>query len=108
MRGMRRGRRRRGPTCFSAKKGPTMQPPEGQSPMNERTITVKGQRLRIATRSGDGTCMPLLLMNGLGANLELLQPFVDALAPAIEVICFDVPGVGGSPPPAIPYRFATL
>jgi poly(3-hydroxyalkanoate) depolymerase len=38
----------------------------------------------------------------------LLQPFVEALDPAIEVICFDVPGVGGSPPPAIPYRFATL
>jgi poly(3-hydroxyalkanoate) depolymerase len=47
-------------------------------------------------------------MNGIGANLELLQSFVDALDRAIEVICFDVPGVGGSPPPAIPYRFATL
>ena len=35
---------------------------------------------------------PLLLVNGIGASLELLQPFVDALDPAIEVIRFDVPG----------------
>src|SRR6266516_4990180 len=73
-----------------------------------RIITVKGQRLRVAIRPGDGTRTPLLLMNGIGVNLELLQPFVDALAPAIEVIRFDAPGVGGSPLPAIPYRFSTL
>ncbi len=51
---------------------------------------------------------PLLLINGIGASLELLQPFVDALDPAIEVIRFDVPGVGGSPLPARPYRFSGL
>jgi len=84
-----------------------MQPPTGQ-PLGTRTITVKGQRLRIAIRPGDGSRPPLLVMNGIGANLELLKPFVEALDPAIEVLCFDVPGVGGSPPPAIPYRFATL
>ncbi len=56
-----------------------------------RTITVKGQQLRIDIRPGKGTSTtPLLLMNGIGVNLELLQPFVDALAPAI------------------PYRFSTL
>jgi poly(3-hydroxyalkanoate) depolymerase len=33
---------------------------------------------------------------------------VDALDPAIEVIRFDVPGVGGSPLPATPYRFTGL
>jgi poly(3-hydroxyalkanoate) depolymerase len=36
----------------------------------------------------------------------VLQPFVDALDPAIEVIRFDVPGTGGSPAPRIPYRFS--
>jgi poly(3-hydroxyalkanoate) depolymerase len=84
-----------------------MQPPEAQS-LNVRTITVNGQRLRVAIRSGDGTRRPLLLMNGIGASLDLLQPFVETLDPAIEVLCFDVPGVGGSPAPTIPYRFATL
>jgi poly(3-hydroxyalkanoate) depolymerase len=79
-----------------------------RAPAGTRTIDVKGQRLRIAIRPGDGTRTPLLLMNGIGANLELLQPFVDALDPAIEVIRFDVPGVGGSPAPRLPYRFASL
>ena len=51
---------------------------------------------------------PLLLINGIGASLELLQPFVDKLDPALEVIRFDVPGVGGSPLPAAPYRFSGL
>src|SRR5215475_753462 len=92
---------------LSSEKGRSMQPPSGQ-PLDTRTITVKGQRLRIGIRPGGGTRPPLLVMNGIGANLELLKPFVDALDPAIEVLCFDVPGVGGSPAPAIPYRFATL
>jgi poly(3-hydroxyalkanoate) depolymerase len=72
------------------------------------TINVNGQRLRIAIRSGKGAGTPLLLMNGIGVKLELLHPFVDALDPAIEIIRFDVPGVGGSPQPVIPYRFSTL
>jgi poly(3-hydroxyalkanoate) depolymerase len=92
---------------LSSEKGPSMQPPTGQ-PLGTRTITVKDQRLRIAIRPGNGTRPPLLVMNGLGANLGLLQPFVEVVDPAIEVVCFDVPGVGGSPPPSIPYRFATL
>jgi poly(3-hydroxyalkanoate) depolymerase len=45
-------------------------------------------------------------MNGSGVNLEALQPFVDALEPALEVIRFDVPGTGGSPAPPVPYRFS--
>src|SRR5215467_15128182 len=77
-------------------------------PAETRTITVTGQRLQVAIRSGVGTRTPLLLMNGIGVNLEVLQPFVDALNPAIEVIRFDVPGTGGSPAPLIPYRFSGL
>jgi poly(3-hydroxyalkanoate) depolymerase len=69
---------------------------------------VLGQRLHVAIRPGDETRTPLLLMNGIGANLELLQPFVDALDPAIEVIRFDVPGVGGSPTSPVPLRFPAL
>src|SRR6266516_5863374 len=77
-------------------------------PVETRTITIRGQRLRVAIRKGNGTRTPLLLMNGIGVNLEVLQPFVDALDPAIEVIRFDVPGTGGSPAPRIPYRFSML
>src|SRR6266704_2604119 len=75
-------------------------------PIETRTITIRGQRLRVAIRKGDGTRTPLLLLNGIGVNLEVLQQFVDALDPAIAVIRFDVPGTGGSPAPLIPYRFS--
>jgi poly(3-hydroxyalkanoate) depolymerase len=62
-------------------------------------------RVTAARRTGRP---PLLLLNGIGASLELLQPFVDQIEPAVEVIRFDVPGVGGSPLPAMPYRFTRL
>src|SRR6266478_729028 len=84
-------------------------PSETTRPQAEtRTIIVEGQRLRVAIRSGNGTRTPLLLVNGIGVNFEVLQQFVDALDPAIEVIRFDVPGTGGSPAPLIPYRFSAL
>jgi poly(3-hydroxyalkanoate) depolymerase len=73
-----------------------------------RSIVVAGRQLRIAVRHGDGTRVPLLLFNGIGASLDLLQPFVDALDPSLDVVRFDVPGVGGSPLPAVPYRFSGL
>jgi poly(3-hydroxyalkanoate) depolymerase len=76
-----------------------------------RTVAVGNQLVRVAVRSARrrraaGT--PLLLINGIGASLELLQPFVDELDRALEVIRFDVPGVGGSPLPPAPYRFTGL
>ncbi|HEY3002169.1 MAG TPA: poly(3-hydroxyalkanoate) depolymerase [Kribbellaceae bacterium] len=73
-----------------------------------RLVHVAGYRIRMAVRAGDGTRTPLLLMNGIGAALETFQPLVDALDPALEVIRFDVPGVGGSPLPPRPYRFPSL
>ena len=76
-------------------------------------VTVGGQVLRVAIRSGPNEAggtprLPLLLINGIGASLELLEPFVRQLAPAVEVIRFDPPGVGGSPLPSRPYRFTGL
>ncbi len=73
-----------------------------------RTVTVGGRTLRVSVRRGDGTRPPLLLMNGIGASLEVLQPFVDALDPRRVVIRFDVPGVGGSPRPVLPYTMITF
>jgi len=73
-----------------------------------QTLTVRGRDLRVAVRRGDPARPPLLLCNGVGGRLELLQPFVDALDPRREVIRFDLPGIGGSPLPAVPYHLATL
>ncbi len=78
-----------------------------------RSVTVGGQLLRAAVRPGVPAAngvprVPLLLINGIGASLELLDPFVAALDPALEVIRFDPPGVGGSPAARWPYRFSGL
>jgi poly(3-hydroxyalkanoate) depolymerase len=74
-----------------------------------RTVTVAGRTLRVSVRPGtDDSVPPLLLMNGIGASLEVLQPFVDALDPRRTAIRFDVPGVGGSPRPVVPYILATF
>ena len=82
--------------------------PAGRTPY-VRTVTAAGRTLRAAVRPGtDGSVPPLLLMNGIGASLEVLQPFVDALDPQRTVIRFDVPGVGGSPRPVVPYNLATF
>ena len=62
---------------------------------------VEGQVLRVGVRHGDAARPPLLLFNGIGANIELLEPFLDALN-GPPAILFDVPGVGGSPPPWLP------
>jgi len=72
-------------------------------------ISAGGRSLRVSVREGtDDATPPLLLLNGIGASLEVLQPFVDALHPRRTVIRFDVPGVGGSPRPVVPYVLATF
>jgi poly(3-hydroxyalkanoate) depolymerase len=71
-------------------------------------VRVLGHDVRVAVRPGTAPGPPLVLCNGIGASLDLLQPFVDEVDPRIEVIRFDVPGVGGSPTPKVPYNFALL
>jgi poly(3-hydroxyalkanoate) depolymerase len=71
-------------------------------------VRVLGHEVRVAVRPGTAPGPPLVLCNGIGASLDLLQPFVDEVDPRIEVVTFDVPGVGGSPVPKVPYNFALL
>jgi poly(3-hydroxyalkanoate) depolymerase len=75
--------------------------------MHVQTVDLDGQQLRVGIRPGSDAGPPLLIFNGIGANLELIEPFIDALA-GVEVIIFDVPGAGGSPAPLMPYRFSNL
>jgi poly(3-hydroxyalkanoate) depolymerase len=77
-------------------------------PERMRMLTIGGRAIRVAVREGNPDWPPLLLCNGIGASLELLQPFVDALDPRRPVIRFDMPGIGGSPAPVIPYHLGTL
>lgn len=71
-------------------------------------VRVLGHDVRIAVRPGTAPGPPLVLCNGIGASLDLLQPFVDEVDPRIEVVRFDVPGVGGSSTPKVPYNFTLL
>jgi poly(3-hydroxyalkanoate) depolymerase len=78
-----------------------------------RTVTIGRQPVRVAIRPGQNEPgqpprVPLLLINGIGAHLELLEPFVRELDPALEVVRFDPPGIGGSPRPGRPYWFSGL
>lgn len=69
-------------------------------------VDVDGVTLRVATRPGrSGT--PLLVFNGIGANLELVLPFIDALAER-EAIVYDMPGIGRSPLWLLPRRFSGI
>jgi pimeloyl-ACP methyl ester carboxylesterase len=72
------------------------------------TVSVGGQRLRVAVRPGAGDGPPLLVCNGIGTPLEALAPFTGALDRAITVVRFDVPGTGGSPPTRLPYSVPWL
>jgi poly(3-hydroxyalkanoate) depolymerase len=73
-------------------------------------LRVRGVPLLVDVRPGEGT--PLLLCNGLGSNLELLQSVADGLAARpgrrIPVIRVDMPGSGGSAPTRLPVRMPWL
>ena len=76
-----------------------------------RTLAVRRIAVRISERPASGALAdqpPLLLCNGIGASFEALQPLVDSLDPRRGVIRFDVPGVGGSPAPPLPYTMPAL
>jgi poly(3-hydroxyalkanoate) depolymerase len=72
----------------------------------DRYIAAGGQRIRVNVRWGTG--VPLVLCNGIGASLEVLDPFVERLNPESTVVRFDVPGTGGSPTSLAPYGFPYL
>ena len=78
------------------------------APGPDDDLTVGRHRLRMRVRPGTGTGPPLVLANGIGVPLEVLDPFVDALDPAIEVVRFDAPGVGGTPTPPVPWPYQQI
>lgn len=77
---------------------------KGREP-NFSMETVDGRVLRVAVwRSSKPTGkLPILFFNGIGANIEAMAPLADHLADR-DFITFDMPGVGGSPDPVVPYN----
>lgn len=79
--------------------------------MTIQTIQLGSQSIRVSIKKGRPDTIPLLIANGIGASLDLLTPFVEAMHksnPDLEIITFDSVGVGGSSTPCLPYRFSGL
>ncbi len=58
--------------------------------------TIDGEHLRVAmTRPRNAHSTPLLIFNGIGASLDIVEPFMRRMTKH-RVISFDLPGVGGS------------
>jgi len=74
---------------------------------NPRMVRVAGQDLWVFVKPGAKDRPPLLLFNGIGANVEVVRPFLREMGD-VETVVFDVPGVGGSPLPKLPYRPSTV
>jgi poly(3-hydroxyalkanoate) depolymerase len=70
-------------------------------------VRVEGQGLWVSVKPGAKHRPPLLLFNGVGANVELAEAFMREMGD-VETVIFDIPGVGGSALPKLPYRPSTV
>ncbi|WNV73613.1 alpha/beta fold hydrolase [Geodermatophilus sp. DSM 44513] len=68
-------------------------PAAGSWPPVYSRVRVGAASVRVGV-AGEGP--PLLLLNGIGANIEMWEPAVRRL-PGRQVVMLDVPGTGGSP-----------
>ena len=70
---------------------------------------VGGRTLRVAHWRLDEPSehLPVLFFNGIGANIEAVAPLAAALTER-PFIMFDMPGVGESPDPLVPYNPFTM
>ena len=82
-----------------------------KSGMHIGTIMMGTQELRVGIRPSSSTkkadAPPMLLFNGIGANMELAGPMLAELD-TTDTIIFDLPGAGKSPPPKRPYRLFSM
>ena len=67
-----------------------------------RFMRIDGIQVRYSVQPGTGDRV-LLLFNGIGASMELLQPFIDELR-STTIVAYDVPGAGASASPGYPWR----
>ena len=75
--------------------------------VNIRMVQVAGQDLRVAMMGPADAERTLLVFNGIGASVEAVVPFAERFR-RTRIVTFDVPGVGGSPAPRLPYRLSWL
>jgi poly(3-hydroxyalkanoate) depolymerase len=71
-----------------------------------KVLRVGGRDLRVAVwkaKEGVKPQRPLLFFNGIGANLEAMSPLAEWFTDR-DIVTYDMPGVGQSPEPVVPYR----
>jgi poly(3-hydroxyoctanoate) depolymerase len=71
--------------------------------LRSQTAVIGSQRVRYAEGGAPGAGRVLLLFNGIGASVETASTLMAGFR-RTRVIAFDVPGVGDSPTPRLPYR----
>lgn len=64
----------------------------------------RDMNVRYGVRPGKPGGMPLIIFNGVGQSIEVLEPLIEALD-GVEVISYDVPGTGLSDTPLLPWRY---
>src|SRR5262245_3848226 len=74
------------------------------SPSHDHYLVVGALRLRVRIR---GKGRPILLLMGLGGNVEMWEPLVDEIADS-QTIAFDAPGTGESDLPRWPLSIKAL
>jgi len=66
-------------------------------------LRIAGVHIRAGISRRGAVGLPLLLFNGIGASMELLEPFISEMKNT-TVIWYDAPGTGKSQPPRYPWR----
>jgi poly(3-hydroxyalkanoate) depolymerase len=75
------------------------------TPPAMKSVAIGAQTVRYVEGGSRHATRTLLLFNGIGANVETAMPFIASFR-RTRVIAFDVPGVGDSPAPLLPYRIS--
>ena len=70
-------------------------------------VEVGNHQLRTSTTGDVHAGRPLLLVNGIGATMDLFEPLRAELGDR-ATIAFDAPGVGGSTTPLLPLPMGAL
>lgn len=73
---------------------PAPAPAPSAGPPQDRVVSLPG--LRLFVREWGEGAPPVLLINGLGANLEMWGPAQERLSQTARTIAFDAPGMGRS------------
>src|SRR5919109_2575425 len=70
----------------------------------ERHLSIGGTKVLVRDM---GIGRPVLLVNGIGAHVEMWRP-LERVLHGMRIVSFDAPGTGRSPTPLLPYTMSGL